>query len=107
MGDTPRKSYKDIMSASATDELAGGSPAVAKDGAEKEGGGPDASALAPREPTGDTQEGESDISASALLDHSIDGALAPLELASDTQAGDRRSRAHISAHAPPRRALTL
>ena len=41
MGDTPRKSYKDIMSASATDELSGGSLAVAKDGAGKEGGGPE------------------------------------------------------------------
>ena len=41
MENTPRKSYKDIMSASATDELAGGSPAVAKDGAEKEGSGPE------------------------------------------------------------------
>jgi hypothetical protein len=41
MGDTPRKSYKDIIGASATDELAGGPPAVAKDGAGKEGGGPE------------------------------------------------------------------
>ena len=35
------------MSASATDELAGGSPAVAKDGAEKEGGRPGRMGLHP------------------------------------------------------------